>query len=212
MKLDGGNHYFLLMEYCEHGSLSDLLEELRQNDERLTLEELKLIFGQIAIAQKYLHYNMNFIHRDIKSENILIKRKNPLEIRFVDFGFARSIDTLMQSNVGTPTTLDVRILSGQSYDATSDLHSIGSVLYALLHNHYPTYDCFTEVEMIEMYQYDEVRFDKHILQDKQFKPVISLCEELLNPSERKIKYTWESFYSNAFVIECMEFAEKVLRN
>ena len=210
LRLDGKEHHFLLMEYCEYGTLDDYINEIYQSDEYLTYDQLKLIFGQIAIAQKYLHFEMNFIHRDIKLGNILIYRNNPIIIKFADFGFARSIDSLMISNVGTPITLDVRILSGKPYDATSDLHSIGSVLYCLLHNRYPTEMCQSEVEIIELYENNGVHFDKYLLHDKQFSVVVDLCNQLLNPAGKDVCFTWKMFFENSFVIDAMKYVDTIL--
>ena len=37
----------------------------------------KWIFYQVAVAKRYLHEELNFVHRDLKHENILMGLKSP---------------------------------------------------------------------------------------------------------------------------------------
>lgn len=74
----------IFMEYCEGGSLANLLEHGRIEDEMVTqVYTLELLEGLA-----YLHQS-GVVHRDIKPENILLDYNGI--IKYVDFGAARKI-------------------------------------------------------------------------------------------------------------------------
>lgn len=74
----------LFMEYCEQGSLAQLLD-----NEQVVEEGLMAWYTfQMLEGLSYLHLN-NITHRDVKPENILLNRVGV--IKFVDFGGAKVI-------------------------------------------------------------------------------------------------------------------------
>lgn len=85
------------MEYCEKG---DLFKFLQEND--LKEEKIKNIMKGIIKGLNFLHKN-NYIHRDLKPQNILITGKD--QVKIADFGLARylSEDELAQTSCGTPS-------------------------------------------------------------------------------------------------------------
>ncbi len=82
---------FLVMEYAPNGTL-------RQVHPRKTIVPLPVIIAyvkQIAEALYYAHNN-NFIHRDVKPENMLLGRQN--ELLLSDFGIATVTQSSQASN------------------------------------------------------------------------------------------------------------------
>jgi hypothetical protein len=75
---------FLVLEYVPH-DLTGLLDIAYKFNEI----EIKCIFKQLLDALAYMH-NEKYIHRDIKSSNILIDRN--FRLKLADFGLARSIE------------------------------------------------------------------------------------------------------------------------
>ncbi|KAG0042125.1 Suppressor of Sensor Kinase (SLN1) [Gryganskiella cystojenkinii] len=73
---------FIFMEYCQGGSLADLLEHGRIEDEKV----IKFYAVQMLKGLAYLHH-MNVVHRDVKPDNILLDHLG--NIKFVDFGAAK---------------------------------------------------------------------------------------------------------------------------
>lgn len=97
------NEVSLIFEYCDGGNLNTIVNEniksksmyLDDHVEKVT----KYYLNQLKNALVYMHRN-NFIHRDIKSENILLKKnflsKNKdifqWEIKLSDFGFSTKFE------------------------------------------------------------------------------------------------------------------------
>ncbi|KAF9952397.1 Suppressor of Sensor Kinase (SLN1), partial [Modicella reniformis] len=73
---------FIFMEYCQGGSLADLLEHGRIEDEKV----IKFYTLQMLKGLSYLH-EMNVVHRDVKPDNILLDHLG--NIKYVDFGAAK---------------------------------------------------------------------------------------------------------------------------
>ena len=92
--IQSSNHSNVIMEYCNGGSLSQILE---QYGKPFPIEIIQYFMRQIVDGLKYIN-SKNIIHRDIKLDNILvnfktIEDKNNLnllssEIKIIDFGLS----------------------------------------------------------------------------------------------------------------------------
>ncbi|MFT4928071.1 MAG: serine/threonine protein kinase [Phenylobacterium sp.] len=87
---DNGTAY-LIMEYCEGGSLSDLLELSKKEQEGESKKfmpevQVRNIIGSIINGLQQVH-DRNILHRDIKPDNIMF-RKDMTPV-LIDFGAAR---------------------------------------------------------------------------------------------------------------------------
>lgn len=79
------------MEYCEMGNL--LTYQAKLNGKTFTLSEALKVIVEVIKGLKCIH-EKDFVHRDIKSENVLLKKGdkyNETQYKIADFGFARSI-------------------------------------------------------------------------------------------------------------------------
>ena len=91
-------HYYIMMEFCNGGGLSEALENYMEKYNKPFSEEIVQYFmRQIIDAFKYMH-ERRIIHRDVKLENILLSYENEkdkenfdlmkAQIKIIDFGFA----------------------------------------------------------------------------------------------------------------------------
>lgn len=107
---------FLVLEYVSH-DLTGLMDVAY----RFTEVQVKSIFKQLLDALKYMHDN-KYVHRDIKSSNILIDHH--FRLKLADFGLARCIE---------PPILDrihEYVYAGTDYNALSVSH----ILHTLTHS------------------------------------------------------------------------------
>lgn len=82
---------FLVLEYVPH-DLTGLLDVAYKFSE----VEIKCVFRQLLEALRYMH-DQKYVHRDIKSSNILIDRH--FRLKLADFGLARSIEPPLLDNL-----------------------------------------------------------------------------------------------------------------
>lgn len=117
------HHYYLVLEYCPHGNLSEYIAQKRQLSESNALE----IAGQLCSAYRYLMAE-GVIHRDIKPANVL-RAGNKWKIS--DFGFSVKSRFAFKDrvNVGTPLYMAPESLKKNCYSLKSDIYAIGIVLY-----------------------------------------------------------------------------------
>lgn len=120
---------FLVMEFVRGRSLQDWLDQGR----RFTFAEIIRIGREIALGLAAAH-DLRIVHRDIKPANILLEDKTE-RVRLTDFGVARALDsralTADGNIVGTPMFMSPEQVAGEELDTSSDLFSLGSVLYLL---------------------------------------------------------------------------------
>jgi tRNA A-37 threonylcarbamoyl transferase component Bud32 len=125
----------LIMEYVEGEQLSKLLQ--RQPNGKLSEEYARCIFGQLVSAVDYCHA-LHIVHRDIKTENIMITSGNV--VKLIDFGFSTISPPLekLQLYCGTPVYLAPEILKKKEYIGSKvDVWALGIVLFNLVTGHFP---------------------------------------------------------------------------
>ncbi|ROV91244.1 hypothetical protein VPNG_09704 [Cytospora leucostoma] len=127
---------YIFMEFCSGGSLANLLEHGRIEDEQVIMVYALQLLEGLA----YLH-EVKIAHRDIKPENILLDHNGI--IKYVDFGAAKVIArqgrTLMQdlsatkpnkSMTGTPMYMSPEVIKGENpgHFGAVDIWSLGCVI------------------------------------------------------------------------------------
>ncbi|XP_046893779.1 serine/threonine kinase 17a like [Hypomesus transpacificus] len=104
------------------------------NDEAFTENDVIRLARQILDGVAFLHCN-NVVHLDLKPQNILLTSARPLgDIRIVDFGLSRRMDSVTEVReiLGTPEYVAPEILSYEPISTATDMWSIGVLTYVML--------------------------------------------------------------------------------
>eukprot|EP00696_Hemimastix_kukwesjijk_P007077 gnl/Hemi2/18973_TR6278_c0_g1_i1.p1 gnl/Hemi2/18973_TR6278_c0_g1~~gnl/Hemi2/18973_TR6278_c0_g1_i1.p1 ORF type:complete len:229 (+),score=53.96 gnl/Hemi2/18973_TR6278_c0_g1_i1:391-1077(+) len=111
---------WIVMEFMPLGSLTDVLTYVQ-----MTEAHIACVCKEVLQALAYLHANLK-MHRDIKSDNILLGRNG--EVKLADFGFCAQIKSeadRRKSVVGTPYWMAPELIRGQDYSFAVDIWSLG---------------------------------------------------------------------------------------
>jgi NIMA (never in mitosis gene a)-related kinase 1/4/5 len=90
------------MEFAMGGDLSTAIKRRAQKQRYFSEDQIMLFFVQICLALWHVH-TQNFMHRDLKSQNIFLCENNVAKLG--DFGIARSFkhtQDMANTAVGTP--------------------------------------------------------------------------------------------------------------
>jgi len=124
---------FIAMEYVDGETLRHKFSE-----SPLKINDAVGYAVQIGEALQEAH-SKGIVHRDVKSENIMINPKN--QVKVMDFGLAKlrgSVKlTKSSSTTGTLAYMAPEQIQGQPVDARADIFSFGVVLYEMLTGHTP---------------------------------------------------------------------------
>ncbi len=123
------NYRYLVMDYCEGGTLRDLMNHART----LSIHQCFDLINDVLVGLEHAHA-ANIIHCDIKPENILLKITAQGWIaKISDFGIARLSQEIDSdgSNTGSPGYMAPERFYGQ-FSVSSDLYAVGIMLYELL--------------------------------------------------------------------------------
>ncbi|CAO3637825.1 unnamed protein product [Mucor fragilis] len=114
------NDVWIVMEYMEGGSLTDIVTQNYMAEREIAAVCLEVLHGL-----DYLH-SRGIIHRDIKSDNILIGMQG--QIKLSDFGYCAQIDKKQSKRTtlaGTPCWMAPEVVQRKEYGPSVDIWSLG---------------------------------------------------------------------------------------
>ena len=120
-----GDTYYIVMEYLRGTDLKSGVRSHGALDPKKVAQIGSQICGALSVAHKH-----EIIHRDIKPQNIMVLPDG--NIKVMDFGIARAKNShLTQDNnvLGTAHYVSPEQTRGQELGATSDIYSLGVVMY-----------------------------------------------------------------------------------
>ena len=137
----------IYMEYADQGTLENKIAQKKKEGKDFTEEEIFDYLIDILLALYTLN-KKGIVHRDIKSENILLKtdkinEKNVTIAKLSDLGLGRQIEgvTGAYTTCGTAYYVSPEIAAGEKkYSYNADIWSLGIVLYELITKNKPWFD------------------------------------------------------------------------
>eukprot|EP01124_Arcella_intermedia_P020316 TRINITY_DN2779_c0_g1_i9.p1 TRINITY_DN2779_c0_g1~~TRINITY_DN2779_c0_g1_i9.p1 ORF type:complete len:478 (+),score=122.91 TRINITY_DN2779_c0_g1_i9:35-1468(+) len=126
---------WVVMELMEGGCLTDVLEQFE--DLQLDESHISYVCLMTLRALNYMHTSHR-IHRDIKSDNVLLNNKG--EVKIADFGYAAQLTkerTFRHTVVGTPYWMAPELIRGHDYGIKVDIWSLGIMLMEMLEGEPP---------------------------------------------------------------------------
>jgi calcium-dependent protein kinase len=129
---------YLVMELSTGGELFDRIIDAGH----FTEAQAACVMQHMFRAIYYMHEN-HICHRDLKPENFLFQNKEPIEkcqLKVIDFGLACkfTVGQVLTTKAGTPYYVAPQVLAGK-YDQSSDLWSLGVIMYVVLCGYPPFY-------------------------------------------------------------------------
>lgn len=130
------NQIYLAMEFVEGQTLKNIV--LAMHSSPITINKILDIAIQVCDGLAAAH-ERGIVHRDIKSENIMLTPKG--QVKIMDFGLAKVKGatklTRTGSTLGTAAYMSPEQARGEEVDQRSDIFSLGVVLYEMLSGHMP---------------------------------------------------------------------------
>lgn len=120
-----GGFMWISMEFMNGGCLTDVLEKYQASKERMTEAQIAFVLREVLKGLKFMH-GMKRLHRDIKSDNILMTKDG--QVKLADFGFCVELTEERKKRntcVGTPYWMAPELIRTIDYDYKVDLWSVG---------------------------------------------------------------------------------------
>jgi p21-activated kinase 1 len=135
--LVGGTYLWVVMELVEGGCLTELIENIRH---LFTEAQIAAICKASLEGLHYLHTRPNpIIHRDIKSDNILVGIDGSIKI--TDFGYGAELGGAAGNDrtsvVGTTYWMAPEVVTGRPYTCNVDIWSLGIMAMELVEGEPP---------------------------------------------------------------------------
>ncbi len=213
----------MVMEMYGYDLFTDVFDnKLISQSKGIGLKKIQTIFKQLAKIINVIH-KMNIIHKDIKTENILLRNPNhhtfndndQCDIVLIDYGLAIDFENYEKNNLKEPPLLD-RVcgttcymtpeeIFGPGYNKSVDIFTIGLVIVELYRGTFAFYNDINVIANAYTQIYPNI-FNNNILKNKNIK----INSKNLQTDERGIIYDIDYFFSGILDQDLIDLLKKCL--
>ncbi|PRP83928.1 p21-activated protein kinase [Planoprotostelium fungivorum] len=126
--LNSNSDLFVTMEYMDASDLAQVLSVLKNQNQRMPEMTIAYVSSETLKALSFVHSNHR-LHRDIKSDNILLGKGG--QVKIADFGNASQLSDRNKQRLtfcGTPYWMAPEVIQKKSYGPEVDIWSLGIMM------------------------------------------------------------------------------------
>jgi serine/threonine protein kinase len=175
------NSLMMLMEFCERGSLRDILDSRHQV---LSEAQISIVMHDLLNGLQLIHHDHRIVRRDLKPANLLLSKDGGIKI--ADFGVSRQFDLAnchSITTVGTPYWMAPEVIVSTQYSFPADIWSVGITAVELAEGSPPYMELTPQNAMIEISERGFPGYRFPAMHSVEFCDFVSHCV-LRNPDER----------------------------